>query len=195
MKYNIIEIIENQKEMLSEKRFNHILRVKDMAVQLAKIYNVDEEKIEVAALLHDCAKFFDDELAFNLISSEYKNEVVEPFKINQILHGFAGAEYVKKHFNILDEDILDAIRYHTIGKKGLSLFSKIIYLADAIEIGRNYENVDIIRTLAKNDINVAILLEIDTKIKHLIEKKSLIHPRTIEFRNELIKEYNANNRK
>ena len=70
----------------------------------------------------------------------------------------------------------------------MTLIDKIVYLADAIEDGRDYPGVDEIRNLAKTSLEKAILLELDIKIKHLIDKESLIHPNTIELRNSLIKE-------
>ncbi|WP_314010265.1 bis(5'-nucleosyl)-tetraphosphatase (symmetrical) YqeK [Pseudostreptobacillus hongkongensis] len=179
---------KTQKALIPEKRYNHVLRVRDKAIELAKIYNAPIESVEIASYFHDLAKNFKDEDALNIIDDKYKYIFENGFNINQILHGFAAADYIKKNFNITDEAILDAIRYHTIGRSNMTLIDKIVYLADAIEDGRDYPGVDEIRNLAKTNLEKAILLELDIKIKHLIDKESLIHPNTIELRNSLIKE-------
>ena len=106
-----------------------------------------------------------------------------------ILHGFAGAEFVKNNYDIYgvdNEDILDGVRYHTIGSKNMSTLSKIVYLADAIEDGRTWEGVEKARELAKENLDEAVKYEIDTKLEYLLSKNNIIHPNIILFRNSLI---------
>lgn len=176
-----------QKSILSESRYKHVLRVRDKAIELAKIFNADINKVELASYFHDFAKNFTNEEALNIINNKYSHVFKNSFKINQILHGFAAADYIKENFNILDEEILDAIRYHTIGRENMTLIDKIVYLADAIEDAREYPGVNEIRKISKIDLDEAILMELNLKIKHLIDKGVLIHPNTILFRNSLIK--------
>ncbi|CAM3232320.1 bis(5'-nucleosyl)-tetraphosphatase (symmetrical) YqeK [Streptobacillus felis] len=185
--YDLNKIDQELKNLVTEKRYNHILRVRDKALELAKIYNAPTEIVEVGALLHDIAKYFDDENAYSIIEEEYKHIFDNGFKINQVLHGFAAAAYAKKKFNITDELILDSLRYHTIGRENMTLIDKIVYLADAIEDGRNYPNVDLIRKESLINLDSAILLEINFKLEFLIKKNVIIHPNTILFRNNLIK--------
>lgn len=174
-------------KFLTPKRFEHVKRVRKKALELAKIYNAPTDIIEVGAYLHDIAKYFDDEKAYSLIESKYLYIFDDGFKINEILHGFAGAAFIKKNYNITNELILDSIRYHTIGREKMTIVDKIIYLADAIEDGRDYPFVNDIRKLALSDLDSAILLEINTKLNHLINKGSLIHPNTIKMRNTLLR--------
>lgn len=184
--YNLKEIEQELQKLVTDKRYNHILRVRDKAIELAKIYNAPTEIVEVGALLHDIAKYFSDEKSYSIIEDEYKYIFDNGFKINQVLHGFAAAAYAKKRFNITDEIILDSLRYHTIGRSEMTLVDKIVYLADAIEDGRNYPNVDLIRAEAIKNLDSAILMEINFKLQHLINKNVTIHPNTILFRNKLI---------
>lgn len=184
---NFEKITLDLKELLTEKRFEHVKRVREKALELAKIYNAPTDIVEVGAYLHDIAKYFKDEKAYSLIEDEYKHLFDNGFKINEILHGFAGASYIKKVYNIKNELILDSIRYHTIGRENMTLIDKIIYLADAIEDGRNYDGVDEIRELSLVNLDKAILLEINKKIIHLINKGNLIHPNTLKMRNSLIR--------
>ena len=185
--YNYEEMLKELKKQINESRYNHVLRVRDKAIYLAKIYNAPIEQVETAALLHDIAKNFDNDYAYNLIEDKYKHIFENGFKINQILHGFAGASFVKKRFNITDELILNAIRYHTIGRIQMTIIDNIVYIADAIEDGRDYPHVDELRQIAEYNLDEAIYKEINYKLKHLIDKNSPIHPNTINLRNSLIK--------
>ena len=106
-----------------------------------------------------------------------------------VLHGFAGAEFVRQNYDLFgvdDEEILDGIKYHTIGCENMSTLAKIIYLADAIEEKRSWEGVEKARELAKTDLDEAIKFEIEEKLKYLLAKDSIIHPNVIKFRNSII---------
>ena len=174
------------KNYLDDKRYKHVKRVVKKAKHLAKIYNAPIDKVEMGAYLHDIAKFFQISDMLQIVGNSYVEVADVAYQTSEILHGFAGAEYVKYKFNITDEDILDSIGYHTIGKKNMSLVSKIVYLSDAIEDKRNWPGVEHARELAENDLDEAIIFEIDTKMKYLITRRALIHPNTLEFRNDLI---------
>ncbi|TDT70502.1 putative HD superfamily hydrolase involved in NAD metabolism [Hypnocyclicus thermotrophus] len=173
-------IKEKIKEFSTEKRYKHILSVTNMAKKLAIHYNVNVDKIETAALLHDVSKHFTLNEMLNFLDKE---EIEQEYLLGELLHGYAGAVFSRNFFKINDKDILNAIKYHTIGRKAMSIYEKIIYIADAIEETRNYEGVKKLRKLAFEDINLAILKEADLKIKFLIDKNVIIHPSTLEMRN------------
>ena len=180
------EIDKYVKGKLDAERYEHTKRVLKKAKQLAKLYNAPIDKVKIGAYLHDVAKLFKIADMLLLTADKYPEVYNESYRIPQILHGFAGAEAAEKELNITDQEILDAIRYHTIGKAGMSLVSKIVYLADAIEDGRDWDGVEKTRKLAEKDIDEAILYELDKKIEYLMKKRSLIHPNTIDFRNDLL---------
>ena len=188
MKYNFKELKEIVKSKMSLKRFTHTLGVVEMSEKLAKIYNADIEKCKVAALLHDICKEMDMEYIKNICKNNFTNELSkEDLENNEILHGFAGAYYVKNELGVDDRDILSAIKYHTVGAKNMSIVAKIVYIADAIEYGRNYPSVVKIREETFKNLDIGILMEIEHKEKYLesIGKKS--HPNTNEFKKELLK--------
>ena len=108
-------------------------------------------------------------------------------EINEILHGFAGCIIARDEFGITDEDILNGIKYHTVGKRGLSLLGRIIYIADGIEKNRDYPAVDEIRREVEKDLDKGIILEIDRKVEYLTERKGKIHKNTVEMREWLKK--------
>ena len=188
MKYNFKELKEIVKSKMSLKRFTHTLGVVEMSEKLAKIYNVDTEKCKVAALLHDICKEMDMEYIKNICENNFMSELSEEdLENNEILHGFAGAYYVKNELGIDDEEILSAIKYHTVGAKNMSIVAKIVYIADAIEYGRNYPSVTKIREETFKNLDRGILMEIEHKEKYLesIGKKS--HSNTDKLKKELLK--------
>ena len=189
MKYNFKELKEIVKSKMSLKRFTHTLGVVEMSEKLAKTYNADIEKCKVAALLHDICKEMDMEYIKNICKDNFMNELSEEdLENNEILHGFAGAYYVRNELGIDDKEILFAIKYHTVGAENMTLVEKIVYIADAIEYGRNYPSVVKIREETFKNLDRGILMEIEHKEKYLesIGKKS--HPNTDELKKEIIKE-------
>ena len=191
MKYNFNELKEIVKSKMSFKRFTHTLGVVEMSEKLAKMYNADIEKCKVAALLHDICKEMDMEYIKNICKNNFMNELSEEdLENNEILHGFAGAYYVKTELGINAKEILNAIKYHTVGAKNMTLVEKIVYIADAIEYGRNYPSVVEIREETFKNLDKGILMEIEHKEKYLesIGKKS--HPNTYKFKKEILKELN-----
>ena len=191
MKYNFNELKEIVKSKMSLKRFTHTLGVVEMSEKLAKIHNADIEKCKVAALLHDICKEMDMEYIKNICKNNFMNELSEEdLENNEILHGFAGAYYVKNELGINDKEILSAIKYHTVGEKNMTLVEKIVYIADAIEYGRNYPSVAEIREETFKNLDKGILMEIEHKERYLksVGKKS--HSNTDEFKKQILKELN-----
>ena len=189
MATNIEKIKNNVKNYLDEKRYAHVERVVKCASELAKKYNVDIEKAEASAWLHDIGKFFELSVMQELVKGKYPE--IKDENSTAILHGFAGAEFVRENYSLFeidDEEILDGIKYHTIGSGKMSLLARIVYLADAIEEGRNWDGVEKVRELAGRDLNEALKYEIDSKLVYLISEDTIIHPNIILFRNALISE-------
>ena len=115
-------------EKLPSKRFQHSLGCAEAAQKLAKLFNQDEDKAYIAGLVHDCAKNFDDAYLLDLI----KNVIKEGFDLTELknpktYHAIAGAYLIQKEFEIFDEDIISAVRNHTIGKTNMTIFEKIIF--------------------------------------------------------------------
>ena len=188
MKYDFNQLKEIVKSKMSSKRFTHTLGVVEMAVKLADIYKADVEKCKLAALLHDICKEMDMQYIKTICKNNFMSELSEEdLENNEILHGFAGAYYVKNELGIDDKEILSAIKYHTVGAKNMTLVEKIVYIADAIEYGRNYPSVVKIREETFKNLDIGILMEIEHKEKYLesIGKKS--HPNTEKLKKELLK--------
>lgn len=177
------ELREKVRKKMGEKRYIHTLGVEEKAAELAKKYMVDEEKCRIAAILHDVAKEMPIDKMRDICQKNFSDELSkEDMEINEILHGFTGCIIARDEFGITDEDILNGIKYHTVGKRGLSLLGRIIYIADGIEKNRNYPAVDEIRKEVEKDLNRGIILEIDKKIEYLMRRKGKIHRNTADMR-------------
>jgi predicted HD superfamily hydrolase involved in NAD metabolism len=171
---------------IGQKRFEHSLRVRDTAIKLASINGVDIEKVEKAALLHDCGKIKDDALL--LKRAEELNIQLDQYmkESHELIHAPLGAKMAEEFYGIKDKDILNAIRYHTTGKEDMNMIEKVIYMADYIEPRRNFDGVEAIREMSFKDIDKALFMALDRTIIFLIEKRKLIQPKTIIARNKLI---------
>lgn len=183
MNDNILMYSDEIKKRIGEKRFLHTIRVRDTAIELAKIYSVDIEKAAIAGFLHDCAKIRDIDLLkkeaikFGLkMNSEFE-------KAPQIIHSYLGAIFAEQLYKVKDEDILNAIKYHTTGRENMSNLEKIIFLADSIEPMRNYDDVSQLRTLSKLDLNQAMYFSLNATLKMLTEKNAHIVIDTVFARN------------
>ncbi len=179
-------------EKLPSKRFQHSLGCAEAAQKLAKLFNQDEDKAYLAGLVHDCAKNYDDAYLLDLI----KNVIKEGFDLSELknpktYHAIVGAYLIQKEFEIFDEDIISAVRNHTIGKTNMTIFEKIIFLADKIEL--NTRDIKYTKRLWKMieknkgiiGLDLALLKCFCETIKKLIQKKYYICSNTIDVYNEL----------
>ncbi len=183
-------IIDEYKALLAERlspyRYTHSLCVAESAVELAEKYGADKDKALVAGLLHDITKEASPEEHFALFS-QGKVMLTQLEAVNRKLwHAMSGAEYLKLKLNITDEEILDAVRYHTTAREGMSLLEKVIYIADFISADRVYEDVDVVRELAKKNLDETMLYTQRYSINELLQKGACIHPDSVACYNELM---------
>lgn len=176
------------KENLSDERFRHSLGTAECAEKLAEKYGLDKERAYFCGLIHDCAKCLPkDELksiiceCTDLCDGELMNA--------KTYHAPAGAILAKKQFCVEDAEILSAIRWHTLGKEDMSIFEKIIFLADKIEAETrpNEWTKPIIAALEEeNGINKALLICYGNTIKSLVDRNLKICKTTIDIYNKLL---------
>ncbi|RST73886.1 HD domain-containing protein [Siminovitchia acidinfaciens] len=165
-------------------RYEHTKRVAATAEKLAVKYGADVEKTVLAAIFHDYAKLLPIKELKEIISDHQ----VDPRLLDyhpELWHGPAGAVLVREEIGINDEDIFNAIRYHTTGRAGMSLVEKIIYIADYIEPGRQFHGLDEVRLLADTDLDMALKKSLGNTIKFLIDKSAPIFPDTFEAYNAM----------
>ena len=183
------KIVEDMKQRLSAKRFKHVLAVADAAVKLAHHYGQNEEKAELAGLLHDAAKEESlkcmQDSARILYGSTLDDEVMQR---PELLHGYAAAAYASLTYNVFDNDVLRAIAYHTTGHIEMSPLEKIIFLADYIEVNRDFPEAEELKKTAFIDLDRAVLMGYDTTLAYLIKQEKAIYTGTVANRNALLAE-------
>lgn len=189
---NYTKISENEikqwlKENLNSERYIHSLGTAECAKELAEKFGLNSEKAYTAGLLHDCAKCFSNEKLLEIIHSNLHVEEAEMLNY-KTLHAPVSAYYAQKEFGVEDNEILSAIRWHTLGQIEMSNFEKIIFLADKIEPNtRDKEYSAIIRSYLseENGLNKALLKCYKETIKSLVKRDLKICLLTIEIYNKL----------
>lgn len=174
------------KNKLSKKRYEHSVRVAETAVKLALAHGENEHKAEVAGLLHDyCKELSKDELVKITVENALLTSAHDLLML-QILHGPVASVMLKEEGLVQDEEILQAIRFHTTGHPHMNMLAKIIFIADYIEPGRTTPHIDELMELAMNNIDACVVAIIDQTSKYLIDEHRLIHEDMIKLRNEII---------
>lgn len=191
MVMKIEQVKEQLKTDLKEARYNHVLRVTDEAFKLNQLLNLglDDRKVIMAALLHDCAKN-NEEKYFNEFKKKYNLKREEVFEDFTLSHAILGVYVAMEIYGVYDPEILDAIRWHTTGKEDMTLLEKIIFIADFTEPGRDFKESALVRNQTLKDLDKGILLCLDVTIKYLIEKHVIINIETLKARNYLLRRVN-----
>ena len=191
MDYTNLEKCKNWlKANLNDERYRHSLGTAECAKNLAKKYGLDEEKAYFCGLIHDCAKCLPKDELKQMIRACH--DLCEGEADNyKTLHAPAGAILAKKEFGVCDDEILSSIRWHTLGKEGMTDFEKIIFLADKIEQEtRPSEWAEPIRKVLDEDngLNKALLICYGNTIKSLVDRNLKICSTTINLYNKLLEE-------
>lgn len=180
-----VELLEKIRAQINERRFAHVLRVEEKALELAQDKNVNLEKVSLVALCHDYAKDRpDEEMIARIKAGDYDQEMLK-FG-SAIWHGDVGAELVSEELGINDAEILNAIRLHTVGASEMSLLDKIIYVADYTEAGRDFPGVEEARQIAAVDLDEAVSFATKHTLQHLIETNQKIYPKTLTTYNRWV---------
>lgn len=201
--HQIDELRERVAAVLSAKRMSHVLGVEDMAVRLGRLYFGDDAEaygiLHAAALLHDVTKELTDIEQLAILESCSVKPSPQELASMPTIHALTGALIIPEYYpEFADERVIAAVRYHTTGRVGMSMFEKIIFLADYIEETRPYppctalrkdffaaapecmESTERIRLLDR-----AILRSVEDTVSHLRKSGSAIHPATLAVREEL----------
>ena len=166
------EYYEYVKSVLPNKRLNHTAGVIITAIKYAKLLNVDVKKAELSALLHDIAKYENVE--------NFDDSVVPKDCPSEVAHQFIGERIARCKLKVKDEDVLNAIKYHTTGRPNMSLLEKIIYVADLLEPSRAYKGVDELRKAVQDDFESGFKICIEEVLEFLQKQGGEIYPLTTE---------------
>ncbi|MDR2356283.1 MAG: bis(5'-nucleosyl)-tetraphosphatase (symmetrical) YqeK [Clostridiales Family XIII bacterium] len=154
---------------LGEKRAAHVLGTARLAAELAALYGADAKKAEKAALLHD---------RFRAAPAAELDALIDRYGLDPALkgnanlsHGKIAAAFMERDLGIKDAELLDAVRYHTTGRAGMSKLEKILYVADAAEPTRDdYEGLSELREAARRNLDEACLTALENTLRYLREK-------------------------
>ena len=171
------------REKMGKKRYKHSVSVSEWAVKLALKHGADEKKAAVAGILHDITKEMPEEEQLKLISdSGIKLSLLES-KSNKLWHSISGSIYVQKVLKIDDEEIINAIKYHTTAKENMTLLEKIIFIADFLSDDRKWENTGYFRSLALENLDEALIYGLKITIDGLLKRDRLIADNTFKAYN------------
>ncbi|MBP5342838.1 bis(5'-nucleosyl)-tetraphosphatase (symmetrical) YqeK [bacterium] len=165
-KKNYLDIVKTR---VKESRYIHTLGVIETAVKLAKIYNVDIDKTRIAASLHDIAKYIDIDKQKEIIHKNFGQEFLDSL-VPQVYHGPVAYVIARDELNIDDQDILNAIMNHTIGRIHMSTLEKIIFVADFSEPNREFKEAKICLDKAIKSLDEAVYYALDQQLRHLESK-------------------------
>ena len=162
------DLLPRIREMMNAHRFRHTLGVQKAAIHLAAVHHLPVQKAALAALLHDIAKGMDQPELAQIAEHYHLVDTEKTLMIGAVLHGPVGAWLAQKQFGIQDEDVLNAIRSHTTGRVGMTPFEMAVFVADAIEEGReDYPGLQKIRWLAEKSLPCAVLCSIEGTRKYI----------------------------
>ena len=182
--YSVSELKDILKDRLSKKRFTHSLNVADEAIRLAEIFGANKSDAYLAGLLHDICKEIPAEEQKQMVMKSYRSVTDVERESPPLYHAIAGAWYIENALGIRNEDILNAVRYHTIARAGMSKLDQSIYLADLVSADRTYKDVNKMRRLAHSNLDGAMLEAIKFSIADVIGKGALLPVHTTEAYNQ-----------
>lgn len=164
------------------KRYYHSVEVADMAVELTKFHklNIDLEKVYLAGLLHDATKLIAKEEQKKMLYRLGYNDDDEIMKSTNVWHGETATLVVKEEYNIYDVDILNAIKFHVMGRPQMSDLEKIVFISDYVENTRIGETFEIARKLAFKDLDLALVYILKSQIEYITSQNQPLISQTLQ---------------
>lgn len=164
------------------ERYIHSLGVAEACVELVKYYklNIDLKKAYLAGLLHDATKLIDKKIQKEMLYQAGYKDTDEIMKSTNVWHGETAYLYVKEEYGINDEEILNAIRYHVMGRPNMTNLEKVVFVADYIEKNRKgivFENA---RKIAYDNLDDAILYILKSQIEYITSKGEVLIGQTLK---------------
>lgn len=184
------QLIEAVSSQMPARRWQHTLGVMQSAIELAQRYGADPQRAELAAIVHDVAKYWPVQRQAAVIAENGLNAELLNYD-SPLWHSEVGAYVAEYEYGIEDREVIDAIRYHTSGREDMTLLDKVVCLADYIEPGRDFPGVDRIREKALLSLEEGLIAGFDSTVKVLLERGQTIFPTTVLARNDLIRQLAA----
>ena len=172
------------KDQVSPQRLDHILGVEATAITLASVYHLDTQAAATAGLLHDLAKFLPPQKLLAIAKEHHLalDPVLEATP--HLIHADVSAIVAQQQFKVTDPDILNGIRFHTLGSPEMGKLACVIFVADAIEPTRGLSpELEKLRQVASHNLYQAVRMTCDDTLAYLVNHHKVIHPRMILTRN------------
>jgi nicotinate-nucleotide adenylyltransferase len=185
MATELFELIRKRLEQsVKTKRYEHSLRVTQAAEVLCEKFGADFSRARIAGIAHDMCKELPLESLLELCERDGSDISALEKSSPSLLHGRAASVVLRDEYGVADEDILEAVRCHTVGKPGMSDIAKIIYIADKIEPGRKHSDTDVMRIEAFT-LDELLYYVVDSSIGYLERKGEKVSPFSYELRGGL----------
>jgi predicted HD superfamily hydrolase involved in NAD metabolism len=170
---------EVRAQLAGEHRYEHVVRVADLADRLARAHGVDPERARLAGMLHDLARLYSAERL--LKECEQHQLAMDEFELRNpiVLHARLGAELARERFGVTDEGVLSAIRKHTLAAAAMSSLDEVIYLADSLEPGRPFAEREALEKLAFESLSAGMLATLDASLAYLATRGLEAAPQTL----------------
>ena len=167
---------------ITHKRYYHSLGVAKATKELAIIHNIniDLDKAYVSGLLHDVTKLIPLDIQKEMLYDLGFKDDDEIMKSHNVWHGITAPAYVIKKYEIIDDEILDAIRYHVMGRPNMTILEKLVFIADYIEENRVGKVFETAREIAKDDLNKAVLYILESQIAYIKSRNEYLVSQTIK---------------
>ena len=173
------KMLQLVKKRLPDNRYAHVVGVLNTATALAIHFGVPQEKAQVAAILHDVAKFSDKDWMKSIMEKEAMDPLLLEYHA-ELWHAPVGAYVAAYEFGVEDEDVLNAIRYHTTGRAGMSDLEKVVYIADLVEPNRKFKGVEELRQLKEQGLDVMMEACVKHSIDFLVSKNQPVYPDSLK---------------
>lgn len=189
--YSREKLVEKLKAALTDSRFQHVLRVEQTAIKLAKKNQVNPERASIAGLVHDYAKQRPDQDFISAINHYQLPPILLNYG-NAIWHGMVGWLFVKNELQINDIEVLNAVKYHTVGHQYMTPLEQIVYMADYIEPGRDFSGVDEARKITFDNLQEGVAYQTKQTLSYLIAHNKPVFPQTINTYNSWVPKFDLN---
>ena len=166
----------------NQKRFEHSMGVSEFAVEINNLFGfgLDNELLKITGLLHDIAKIYDFDTQVKMLEKYESQEVIEHYKkYPSVIHAVLGAHLAREWYDVNDE-VFNAIYYHTTGTSEMTRFMEVIYVADVVERGRTYKDAEYFRNLVLENFDNGLFKILESIIEMLKKKNEPIEDNTIK---------------
>lgn len=181
MKEIILNLRNDLKEKLSPQRYEHTISVSFICTALAMRYGADLEQSELAGLLHDCAKYYGDGNIIKKCEKQNISLTSDELKAPVVLHAKYGAWLAEHKYGIEDQEVIDAIRWHTTGRPDMSLLEKIVFTADYIEPRRDKAaDLPVVRSVAFIDLDECVYIILKGTLEYLEGKGYFVDSMSVQ---------------